>query len=281
MEASSRYRDKRFGSEARNLGETRFRLEYVGETGSTNADLVKRANQGASEGLVLIAGHQTTGRGRLNRRWTAPPGTNLLFSVLLRPDWPANRLRLATSALAVSLVDALHLHLEGTGVSASVKWPNDVLLVGSDQPSCNDGKLAGVLAELIEVDPPVVVVGMGVNVNWPVAGDEAPPGATSLASAGLNLAPMVLVGEILEGFESWCTLLGQECGARDLREAHLRRSDTVGQQVSVELASGPVNGMAADLGLDGGLVLDVSGAKFEVRSGDVIHLRTTSEDDPA
>ena len=86
---------------------SRFRIEAVAETGSTNADLVARAAAGAQDGLVLRTDHQTAGRGRLDRRWNAPPGTNLLFSVLLRPDWPVERFTLVTSGLAVALVDAL------------------------------------------------------------------------------------------------------------------------------------------------------------------------------
>ncbi|MCP4919923.1 MAG: hypothetical protein GY913_23720, partial [Proteobacteria bacterium] len=110
---------------------SRFRIEMVAETGSTNADLVARAAAGEQDGLVLRTDHQTAGRGRLDRRWDAPPGTNLLFSVLLRPDWPVERFTLVTSGLAVSLVDALGslFETQAVDVEAMVKWPNDVLLV--------------------------------------------------------------------------------------------------------------------------------------------------------
>ena len=82
------------------LSSTRFAvLEHVEATGSTNADLVARAGD-ADDGTVLVTDHQTAGRGRLGRTWDAPPGTNLLVSVLLRPDWPPENHPLVTPALS-------------------------------------------------------------------------------------------------------------------------------------------------------------------------------------
>ncbi len=136
---------------------TRFGpVEHVAETGSTNADLVAGASGGGRggggapaggmpDGSVLVADHQTAGRGRLDRRWDAPPAANLLFSVLLRPTWDPDRHPLVTTTLAVATVDALDTH----GVQAAVKWPNDVLLVGGTAP----GKVAGILAELVAGGP--------------------------------------------------------------------------------------------------------------------------------
>ena len=86
---------------------TRFGpVEHIVETGSTNADLAARVAD-APAGLVLITDHQTAGRGRLDRRWDAPPGTNLLVSVLVRPRWTADRHPLVTTALAIATVDTL------------------------------------------------------------------------------------------------------------------------------------------------------------------------------
>jgi BirA family transcriptional regulator, biotin operon repressor / biotin---[acetyl-CoA-carboxylase] ligase len=67
---------------------------------STNRYLVEEARAGAPEGVVVVAAHQTAGRGRLGRRWEAPAGTNLLLSVLLRPDLPAEERHLATASVA-------------------------------------------------------------------------------------------------------------------------------------------------------------------------------------
>src|SRR4029078_5172932 len=112
-------------SEAANraLSATRFsQVRWVDETGSTNADVLALARDGRPEGTVLVADHQTAGRGRVDRVWTAPPGSSLLMSVLLRPA-PASA-GFAGMALGVSAVDAV---IATTGVVPRLKWPNDLV----------------------------------------------------------------------------------------------------------------------------------------------------------
>ena len=276
-------------------GGTRFGpVRHVAETGSTNADLVAGAAvaSGGSvimpDGSVLVADHQAAGRGRLDRRWDAPPAANLLFSVLLRPTWGPDRHPLVTTTLAVATVDAL-----GTrGVRAAVKWPNDVLLVGGTAP----GKVAGILAELVgggpaggggssaggsgggsggtlDVGSVAIVVGMGVNVGWPVLSDDAPPGATSLAAAGHRVDRAELLESVLARFEARLTDLEAPDGPERLRRAHLERSVTVGGEVRVDMPDGPITGTAVDLALDGSLLVDSGDGPVAFRAGDVIHLR--------
>jgi BirA family biotin operon repressor/biotin-[acetyl-CoA-carboxylase] ligase len=129
---------------------------------STNTYLLAEARSGVPEGVVAVAEHQTAGRGRLGRRWEAPPGTCLLVSVLLRPVLEPGQLHLCTSAVALAAADAC---AAVAGVSPAVKWPNDLLVRGR--------KLAGVLAESDPAAPGgpegsvAVVVGVGCNVDWP------------------------------------------------------------------------------------------------------------------
>src|SRR5688572_11936703 len=94
-------------------------VELVDEVDSTNRVLLERARAGAPHGLVLVADHQTAGRGRLDRRWEAEPGAALLVSVLLRPDVTPDRLHRVTMAAAVGAVDACR---ELAGVGVSIKW---------------------------------------------------------------------------------------------------------------------------------------------------------------
>ena len=287
-------------------------------TGSTNADLVAGAVVASDgsvvmpDGSVLVADHQTTGRGRLDRRWDAPPATNLLFSVLLRPTWNPDRHPLVTTTLAVATVDALAT----LGVLAAVKWPNDVLLVDGTA----HGKVAGILAELVAGRPAyrgpapngpapdgpapdgpapegpggagsspggsgglsdgtpgagsvAIVVGMGVNVGWPALSDEAPPGATSLAAAGHRIDRAELLKTVLARFEARLTDLEAPDGRERLRRAHLEHSATVGCEVRVDMADGPVTGTAVDLALDGSLLVDSGDGPVAFRAGDVVHLR--------
>lgn len=142
---------------------------------STQETCRHHAEAGAREGLIVVAGYQTRGRGSRGRTWAAPPGTGLLFSVLLRPtrapaEW-------ATLTLVGALAVAEGLETLG-GLAPRLKWPNDVLLDGR--------KVAGLLAEARHGADPHVVLGLGVNLAQGPADFE--PGladrATSLALAG-------------------------------------------------------------------------------------------------
>ncbi len=259
------------------LRHTRFGpFEMVGTTGSTNDDLVARAAGPADDGLVLTTDHQTAGRGRLDRRWDAPQGTNLTFSTLLRPGWLADpgggpdRRGLVTSALAVSVVDVLM----AMGLDASVKWPNDVLLAGE-----HPGKVAGILAELVTGERPAIVAGLGLNVGWPppessISDDPVPPGATSLARAGLQIYRWWVLVDVLVAFDRQLADLDRPDGPERLRQDHLAVSATVGSRVRVERPGGDLVGEAVDLTTDGALVVETDGGQLvEVHAGDITHLR--------
>ncbi|MEE2630726.1 MAG: biotin--[acetyl-CoA-carboxylase] ligase [Actinomycetota bacterium] len=255
------------GWEAR-LSGTRFALlEHVEVTGSTNADLMARSGD-AADGTVLVTDHQTAGRGRLGRRWDAPPGANLLVSVLVRPDWPPEIHPLVTPALAVAVVDAL----AEIGVVAAVKWPNDLVVEGG--PAA--GKLAGILAEYTSGPPEAVVVGLGLNLVWPTFGDDAPPGATSLRSCGHTVDRWDLLAVVLAGFDTQLGNLAAAGGSERLRAAHLARSATVGRLVRADTPTGTVKGTAVDIAADGSLLVRPDGREavdpVAVVAGDVTHL---------
>ncbi len=154
---------------------TRFDdVRHVRETGSTNVDVMALAQDGAPEGIVVVADHQTAGRGRAGRSWTAPPGVSLLCTLLLRP--PARVAPLVTVALAVAASEAVE---DVAGFSPGLKWPNDLVVDGADGVT---RKLAGILADAAW--PPgshtaaghrapaaheraTVAAGIGINVDWP------------------------------------------------------------------------------------------------------------------
>ena len=264
------------------LSDTRFGpFEMVGTTGSTNDDLVARAGGYADDGLVLATDHQSAGRGRMDRRWEAPVGTNLIFSTLLRPDWlneprsGPDRRGLVTSALAVSVVEVLI----AMGADAAVKWPNDVVLAGSQA-----GKVAGILAELVTGEWPAIVVGLGLNVDWPppesvISDEPVPPGATSLARAGIRVDRWWLMVDMLVAFDRQLAALDRPDGPERLRADHLAASATVGSRVRVERPGGDLVGDAVDLTVDGALVVEPDPGDGEpcepvvVNVGDVTHLR--------
>lgn len=239
-------------------------VEVVAEAPSTNALVAERARAGAAEGLVVVAEHQTAGRGRLDRRWETPPRAALTFSVLLRPDSvPAERWPLLPLAVGVAVVDALR---EYAVTGCSLKWPNDVM--------CDGRKLGGLLVE--RVDGPAgaaAVVGVGLNVSTLRA--ELPvETATSLALEGVadldrgRLLVSVLhrLGERVSAWRS-----GAVSG---LVEDYRARCVTVGQRVRVHLPGGEVReGLASAVEADGALRVETATGVLVVRSGDVVHVR--------
>lgn len=250
---------------------TRFHeVRWVGETGSTNRDLLDEAARGAAEGLVLVADHQTAGRGRLDRTWTAPSGASLLVSVLLRPDLAPDRLFLLTLACGTAAIEGVE---EVTGVRLGLKWPND--LVVADGPLL-DRKVAGILAESHVASGGIaVVVGMGLNVDWPT---ELPADLAATAASLDRLAPVVERSDVLRAwlraYDRWLDRLVDDGGVDELLDAVRSRSATIGRRVRVELADGSFEGVAGGIDDDGALIVGLDdGESRIVRVGDVVHAR--------
>ncbi len=258
---------------------TRFRdIRWISETGSTNADLLALAAEGAPEGLVLVADHQTAGRGRLDRVWIAPPEASLLVSVLLRPQLDPARSWLLATALGLAVVDACVEVNPEIGPMLGLKWPNDVVAVDADGTVI--GKLAGSLAESIvrggQLDG--VVLGFGVNVNWPHPVPEEVEGvAVALNAVGGGAVDReLLLIDILLRLDTWLDELGAgPAGRARVLDAARSRSVTIGRPVRVELPDGSIEGAAVDVDADGELLVQVDGEATPrvVRVGDVIHLR--------
>lgn len=150
---------------------------------STNNEVKRRAVDAVPDGLVVLAGEQTGGRGRRGRSFVSPAGKGLYLSALLRPDCPLEQVSALTAWTAVAVCDAVE---ELCGIRPGIKWPNDVILDGR--------KLCGILTELeLEAETAAlryVVVGLGLNVSQTEAdfGPEVAPVAVSLAQA-LGKAP--------------------------------------------------------------------------------------------
>ena len=245
-------------------------VEVVGVTGSTNADLLARAADGAPEGIVLAAEEQSAGRGRMGRAWVSPPRAALTFSVLLRPlPVPPARRGWIPLLAGVAVATAVR---EVTAVEAGLKWPNDVL--------AGDAKLAGILAEAAG---DAVVVGIGLNVSTG-PGELPPPGpAGSLAATSLrvlgatNLDRDVLLAAILGELEHWYLAWRRAGGDPErcgLAEEYTRLSATLGRQVRVELPGGHlVRGLAAAIDPAGRLLVRIPDGELPVAAGDVVHVR--------
>ena len=235
-------------------------VETVAEIGSTNAVLGERARAGAPSGAVLVADHQSRGRGRFTRVWEAPPGRSVAISVLLRPPAvePSRWLWLPIVA-GLAVADGVR---EATGVDARLKWPNDVLIGGR--------KVCGILSERVAGTPPAVVIGMGINTL--LSSDELPvPTATSLALEGAEVAPGEVVRDVLRALERWYR---EWAAGADLRAAYAVRCDTVGREVRVVVsATETVEGTAVGVDPDGQLLVRTGDLLRAFSAGDVWHLR--------
>jgi BirA family biotin operon repressor/biotin-[acetyl-CoA-carboxylase] ligase len=251
-------------------------LDVVAETGSTNSDLATAARAGAADRTVLVAEHQSAGRGRAARSWESPPRAGLAVSVLLRPAGvPCSRWGWLPLLTGVALAGAVRAMAE---VDTALKWPND-LLVGPGRRKC-----AGILAEVVGgEDDPAVVVGIGLNVTQAPSELPAQADATSLLIEGAACTdrdPLLrAVLRELSSLERRWRAHGGDPLASGLRERYVDSCATLGLRVRVQLPAGAVlDGYASDIDRDGRLVVrDEAGVEHAVSAGNVVHVRGAPE----
>jgi BirA family biotin operon repressor/biotin-[acetyl-CoA-carboxylase] ligase len=244
-------------------------IEVVDELASTNAAVAERARAGAPDGLVVVADHQTAGRGRLDRSWESPAGTAVTFSMLLRPSAPTR----SWPWLPLLTGYAVDKAMKANGLDAGVKWPNDVLV--------GERKVAGILVERVDTPSgPAAVVGVGINVG--LTHDELPvPQATSLEiELGRPVDRTDVLVEVLsavrEAYDAWEA--GGQAGGDEpterLASSYAAACVTVGRDVRVDLPDGTVlSGAATGIDPDGRLVVVADGTTHAVAAGDVVHVR--------
>lgn len=236
-------------------------LQYSDRVGSTNDVILDLAGRGTPHGTVCLADEQSAGRGRRGYGWFSPPGCGIWASVLLRPRLSAALtppLTLCTAAAVARVLEA------AAGVTVKIKWPNDLLI--------RDRKVAGILAEtrVIAGDEPVIVVGMGINVNHThdLFPDEISGSATSLRiESGGPVAREDLFLAILSTFE---TAYGDYLASGPvsmLAEVDARLAWR-GRTVEADSPAGST-GQVSRVDEDGGLVLDREDGPLVIRSGSI------------
>jgi BirA family transcriptional regulator, biotin operon repressor / biotin---[acetyl-CoA-carboxylase] ligase len=228
---------------------------------STN-DLAKELGAGqAPEGTLVVAEGQSRGRGRLGREWNSPPGAGLYVSVLLRPPLPPTEMPQITLTAAVAAVRALK---RAAGVTAGIKWPNDLILAGK--------KLGGILTEMETESDQIrhLVVGLGLNINNERFPAELRDLATSLTLAtGRSFSRLKILQAWLEELEDLYQLfLGREF-ARILEEWQ-EYTVTLGQAVRVRQGPVEICGRALEVAQDGALLVETrDGEIVRVTSGEI------------
>jgi BirA family biotin operon repressor/biotin-[acetyl-CoA-carboxylase] ligase len=255
---------------------------------STNRYLAERAREGAAEGSSVLAERQTAGRGRLGRRWVDVAGGSVLCSMLFRPAFPVERWNLVSWVVALAARDAC---ADAAGVDLSLKWPNDLQF--------GERKVAGVLAEAVvsptgAAPPPALVVGIGINCNWPAdwpsSHDPDDPDARGLIAQATSLDRIAgrpvdrdavvdrLLDRVAQRYSSLIASGPRPAAIDSMRAASVaaeyrRNLATIGRLVRVELADESFTGTAVDVDDGGRLFVDVGACIRSVAAGDVVHLR--------
>ena len=245
-------------------------LVTLQRTGSTNDVAKELAAQGAPEGTVVVADEQTAGRGRMERRWSAPPGTCLLCSILFRPTLPPTRTNRLTMLCSLAAADAVK---QVAGLPVALKWPNDLIVESriASRETRTWRKLAGLLTEtgMTEKQVDFAVVGIGVNANVPpdVLPTLAPNATSILAETGREVDRAALLAALLAGVETRYERL------RAGESPHVEwaaRLATLGQRVEVTTSEGLLTGVAESVDEDGVLFLRTpDGALHQLLAGDV------------
>ena len=246
-----------------------FTVIYEEETTSTNDLARKIAENGGTEGTVVIASHQTKGRGRKGREFVSPRGTGVYMSVLLRPRISAEDSLYITVAAAVAAARAIE---SASGVAARVKWVNDVY--------CRDKKVCGILTEAaMNVETlglDYVILGVGINVYEPA--DRFPEEIRNIAGA-------VCRGDVVAGMRNRIAAdfvkeffgMYKSGDISDCTDEYRRRSNIIGREITVWRGNQVYDAVAEDIDRRGGLVVRLADGSREILQSGEITIRSKTK----
>ena len=232
---------------------------------STSELAFRLATEGAEHGELVVAETQTAGRGRRGRSWASPAGKSLYASLVLRPELPPQRAPELTLLAAVAVAETL----QGEGVEASIKWPNDLQVAGK--------KIAGILTELSAEADRVhfVVLGIGVNLNagpTDFPADVAEMATSAMRVLGHKVNRAAFLARLMKVLEHWLDL-HEEQGFGPVRARWRVLSSTLGLEVLVKTERRELRGLAEDIDVDGALLLRTEDGLERVLAGDVEQIR--------
>ncbi len=237
-------------------------LLYYPVTDSTNEVIRQKSRKGAKEGLMAVADMQKSGRGRRGRAWSSPPGTSVMFSFLLRPDFSPDTAPMLTPVMALAAARGI---LDSCGVQAGIKWPNDLVLNGK--------KLAGILTEMSLEEDYIqeVIIGTGINVSVREFPEELRKTATSLLiETGRHFSRAEILGAIAGEFERLYAVFCEDRDLKRLAAEYQQLCVNIGKRVRVLDPKGEYDGEAKGIDERGQLlVTDEAGNVRPVFSGEV------------
>ena len=229
---------------------------------STNRAAKQYALSGAADGTVVFAEEQTSGKGRLNRQWVSPAGSNILCSIIFYPPLNISSIFRLTMLASVAVVQAIK---NVCGIEARIKWPNDVYIGGK--------KVCGILTEFSADYDKIVyaVVGIGVNVNFETGQKpEIKDIATSLyEESGQKVSRCRVFKALLEEVDTRYTGLGRP-GQGYLKREWEQHSMVMDRKVNIFSGNETFCGIAKGISEDGHLILaDEKGEEQEILCGDL------------
>lgn len=248
---------------------SRIRTRWVGKPvcfyssiGSTNIQAKMDAEGGAASGTLIVADMQTAGRGRRGRAWDSPAGTNIYFTLILKPDFTPDKASMLTLVMALAVARGI----EKTGLlSAGIKWPNDIVVNGK--------KVCGILTEMsVERDYiQYVVIGTGINVYRQEFAPELVDKATSLEEeCGQRISRSALIADIMEAFEEYYAVFEKHGSLAGLRETYDRMLVNRDREVCVLDPRGEYRGIAKGITDTGELEVELpDGSISRIYAGEV------------
>jgi BirA family biotin operon repressor/biotin-[acetyl-CoA-carboxylase] ligase len=233
-------------------------LIHLGTTTSTMDEVARFADEGAPEGLVVVADEQTAGRGRVGRTWISRPGSGLYCSILLRPTVLPSRLAVLPLTVGVAVAEAVESTAQ---VACQLKWPNDVWIGGR--------KVAGILTTAKSSGEVVDSVVLGIGVNVSAEAKDLPPGATSvLAASGRSIAPMELLPVLIDRLNTRLPPILHSSIPPDL-DGWRRRAALMGVSVAILDGGKTFHGVMRGVDDAGALLLESDGTLRRVVAGEL------------
>jgi len=238
--------------------------------GSTNSRAAELAAEGAPHGVMVIARHQSAGRGRLGRTWVSPVDAGLYMSFILRPAAPQTQIPLLTIATGIAVAEAIR---EVCRLDVGLKWVNDIIY--------DRRKVGGILAEMPALSnasaaakllPQAVIVGIGINVN--LKPEDIPEDLISKLDSlarikGEDLDPNRIAAAIANKFEKNALLLDPST-SKQLTDRWRELSITIGQTIKTENSERKLEGKAVDITDSGALIVELAdGSKMTLHAGEI------------
>ncbi len=237
---------------------------HFGETGSTNIDAKRLADEGAPHGTLVVADTQTMGRGRRGRGWESEDaGKAVYMTLLLKPQFSPEYASRVTLLMAMAVTAALEEVCEGQSVQ--IKWPNDVVI--------NGRKACGILTEM-SAEPGYihhVVIGTGINVNQSSFPKEIEQTAASvLRETGKMQSRALIIARVMFFFEQYYECFVQTHDLSALREQYEAHLAGIGREVRVLDPKGEYTGVSKGITDSGELIVEKEdGTRVEVYAGEV------------